>query len=144
MEHKHLIIRAEVQSPPTDQKFIEAWLVDLTKKINMNVAAGPVSSYVTKKGNEGLTATVLIETSHIVIHVWDKMEPPLIQFDLYSCGEFSIQDVAECFYIFIPIKVEYKYLDRNNELIVVDEGRSYGGNGVIERLDHDRIQWGTL
>ena len=141
MEHKHLIVRAEVKSPPTDEMFIKTWLVDLVDRVGMNIAAGPISSYVTKEGNEGLTATVLIETSHIVIHVWDKYNPPLIQFDLYSCGAFNVDDVALHFSVFEPTKIEYKYLNRDEKLTVLDEGRiENGGDRFETRLDNNGVQ----
>jgi len=145
MEHRHLIIRAEVSNPPTDKRVIESWLVVLTEKINMKIAAGPISSYVTKKGNEGLTATVLIETSHIVIHVWDKYDPPLIQFDLYSCGAYHIESVMIHFSIFNPTKLEYKYLNRDESLQVLNEGRmENGSNWTTQPLDSNRIQRNPL
>ena len=140
MEHKHLIMRCEVLDPPTSEAFIEQWLVELVEEIGMKVVAGPISSYVTKNGNEGLTAAVLIETSHIVIHIWDAMRPPLIQFDLYSCTDFSIEEVVKHFYEFIPQRMEYKFLDRNVELKVINEGRSNGGDRLETRLDNDGIQ----
>ena len=82
----------------------------------MVCAAGPISSYVTKKGNEGLTAAVLIETSHISIHVWDKADPALIQFDLYSCKDFNVDIVLTHFSVFNPVHIEYMLLDRNEKL----------------------------
>ena len=75
--HKHFILRAEVKDPPqqTDQLLIKNWVLRMIKDIGMQVMAGPEVRYVTKEGNEGLTAVAIIETSHIALHVWDKARP---------------------------------------------------------------------
>jgi len=144
MEHQHLIIRAEVLNPPTDNKFIEDWLIDLVGQLGMKVAAGPISSYVTKKGNRGITAAILIETSHIVIHVWDEKNPSLIQLDVYTCSNLDVERTIDHLGIFNPVKVEYKFLNRNTELIVIDEGGTHGSNRTEERLDNNGIQRNTI
>ena len=115
MNHKHLLMRVEVLNPPKDRPHVEAWLVELVNKIGMVLAAGPISAYITKEGNEGLTACVLIETSHITMHVWDEATPPFIQFDLYSCKEFKIDDVIDHFNVFHPVDIKTLLIDRNNE-----------------------------
>lgn len=114
--HKHLIVRAEVNFAPQSEQWIENWLTDLVNKLNMKVCAGPISKYVDMPGNRGLTAVVIIETSHIAIHCWDENFPNLIQLDVYSCGEFEPDDVLEEIQRFEPIKVEYKFLDRETGL----------------------------
>ena len=114
--HKHLIIRAEVNKAPRSEVWIEKFLKDLVENLGMKVCAGPISKYVDMPGNRGLTAVVIIETSHIAIHCWDEPNPNLIQFDVYSCGEFDPHTVLKELQEFDPIKVEYKFLDREHEL----------------------------
>ena len=80
--HKHLIIRAEVNRPITGEKEIKKWLRKLVKKIDMKIIKGPYSGYVSKEGNRGITAVVMIETSHIAIHIWDEISPALVQCDV--------------------------------------------------------------
>ena len=36
----------------------------------------------------------IIETSHIAMHIWDEPKPALMQFDVYSCGEFDVKKFA--------------------------------------------------
>ena len=110
--HKHLLIKAEVQNPPTDEEQTINWMKKLIDKINMNILAGPYSSKVSKKGNKGLSGVAIIDTSHIGIHTWDEQQPALIQLDVYSCKDFRKTDVLECLEEFEPIIVEYKYFDR--------------------------------
>ena len=114
--HKHLIIRAEVNSPITSEKEIKKWLRNLVKKIDMKIIKGPYAAYVSKEGNRGLTAVVMIETSHIAIHIWDETSPALVQCDVYSCAEFSSNEVLVEFVEMEPIKIEHMLLDRAVEI----------------------------
>jgi len=117
--HKHLLIKAEVQNPPTDEEQTINWMKKLIDKINMNILAGPYSSKVSKKGNKGLSGVAIIDTSHISIHTWDEKQPSLIQLDVYSCKEFKKSDVIDCLDDFNPVTVEYKYFDRETNFIEV-------------------------
>ena len=117
--HKHLLIKAEVQNPPTNEKQTISWMKKLIDKINMNILAGPYSSQVSKKGNKGLSGVAIIDTSHISIHTWDEKQPALIQLDVYSCKEFKKSDVIDCLDDFKPVTVEYKYFDRETNFIEV-------------------------
>ena len=122
--HKHFILRAEVKDPPRqrDQLLIKNWVLRLIKDIGMQVMAGPEVRYVTKEGNEGLTAVAIIETSHIALHVWDKADPPLVQLDVYTCGPFKPGIVLKYIQEFHPTKIQWKYLDRETDLQTVDIG----------------------
>ena len=110
--HKHLIIRAEVIRPITSEKEIKKWLRNLVKKIDMNIIKGPYASYVSKEGNRGITGIVMIETSHIAMHIWDEQTPSLVQCDVYSCAEFSSNEVLIEFATMEPTKIEHMLLDR--------------------------------
>ena len=114
--HKHLIIRAEVISPLTDERTVRRWLRNLVEKIDMNIIKGPYAAYVSKEGNRGVTGVVMIETSHISIHIWDEIKPALVQCDVYSCAEFSSNEVLANFMIMEPTKIEYMLLDRAKEI----------------------------
>lgn len=114
--HKHLIIRAEVDRAPVDTQWTEEWLKSFVSKIGMKVCAGPISAYVDMPGNRGLTAVVIIETSHIALHCWDEFTPNLLQFDVYTCGPLDTSLVFEELEQFGPQKIEFKYLDREHGL----------------------------
>ena len=115
-KHKHLIIRAEVKHPITSERELKKWLRDLVKLIDMEIVGGPYVAYVAKKGNRGVTGVVMIETSHIAIHIWDEERPSLVQCDVYSCAEFSVPEVLLEFTMMEPIKIEYRILDREKEI----------------------------
>ena len=115
-EHKHLIIRAEVKHPITSEWELRKWLKNLVKIIDMKIVGGPYTAYVTKEGNRGITGVVMIETSHISIHIWDEERPSLVQCDIYSCAEFQQGEVIMHLGIMKPKKIEYMMMDRSEEI----------------------------
>ena len=114
--HKHLIIRAEVKHPITSEWELRKWLKNLVKIIDMKIVGGPYTAYVTKEGNRGITGVVMIETSHISIHIWDEERPSLVQCDIYSCAEFQQGEVIMHLGIMKPKKIEYMMVDRSEEI----------------------------
>lgn len=122
LEHKHLIVRAELNYPPYSVYEIKDWMRNLVKQIDMNILMGPYAVYSDMVGNQGLTAVTIIETSHIALHVWDEVTPALMQLDVYTCSKLNIDDVFAAIKEFEPTKVEYKYIDRENELTLLDKG----------------------
>ena len=75
VQHKHLIVRAEVLKPPTDQKWAHSWLTELVSKIGMQICQGPITTYLDMPGNRGLTGLVIIETSHIACLLYTSPSP---------------------------------------------------------------------
>lgn len=122
LEHKHIILRAELENPPTCAEEIKSWMQDLVNKIGMKILMGPYSIYSDMIGNRGLTAVTIIETSHIAIHVWDECFPALAQLDVYTCSTLDKQDVLKALECFSPTKVEFKYIDREHNLTLLEEG----------------------
>jgi S-adenosylmethionine/arginine decarboxylase-like enzyme len=119
LEHNHLIIRAEVLDPPKDEVWLQAWLIQLVEKIGMKVCRGPITAYVDMPGNKGITGVVIIETSHIAIHIWDENNPALVQLDVYTCGTLNKDIIFLELEQWNPVKVEWKYLDREFGLTVI-------------------------
>ena len=93
--HNHVLINGYTLLPPTDEKQTIAWMQQLVDSIGMKTIQGPFASYVTKEGNRGLTAVVMIETSHIAMHVWDETDPGFMQFDLYTCSTLPVEKVIK-------------------------------------------------
>lgn len=122
LEHKHLIVRAELNNPPKCTTSINQWMERLVKKIDMKILMGPYSVYSDMVGNQGLTAVTIIETSHIAMHVWDEVDPALMQLDVYTCSTLNIEDVFNALEQFEPTKVEYKYIDREHQLTLLSTG----------------------
>jgi len=121
--HNQLLINGYSDTPPTDEAFIKQWMEDLVKQIDMKIIQGPYTAYVTKEGNRGLTAIVMIETSHIALHVWDEDNPGMIQFDLYTCSTLPVQDVIDNLKLNFGLK-DYSYM-------VIERGNGFN---ILERL----------
>jgi S-adenosylmethionine/arginine decarboxylase-like enzyme len=122
-QHKHLIVRADIGWCPQEEDLnkISDWIRNLIRKIDMKLLAGPYTTYVNEEGNKGMTSVAIIETSHIALHIWDEVKPGLMQLDVYSCANFNPQDIFDMVNeLFKTIKIEYKFLDREKELVEVN------------------------
>ena len=109
------MLRGKATRPPKDIDNTISWLKQLVEDIDMKIIQGPYASYVDVPGNRGLTAVVMIETSHIAFHVWDEEEPALVQFDLYTCGSLDVENVlSKLQQFFIFEHVEFLVYDREN------------------------------
>lgn len=115
------MVRAEITKPIKTEDYAKVWLTELVDMIDMKIAAGPISKYVDMVGNEGITAAVSVETSHIAFHIWEKTDPMIIQFDLYTCGELDylavLEHLKETFGI---TQIEWQYLDRAKGFDLLD------------------------
>ena len=116
--HHHLVVRAELNSPPSDPIYITEWKRKLVDSIGMKILMGPYATYSNMEGNRGLTVATVIETSHIVLHVWDEESPGLMQLDVYSCAEFDKHTIFDAILEFDPVLIDYKFLDRSGDFIV--------------------------
>jgi len=121
LEHKHLIVRAELKNPPKSTTDINTWMSELVDTIGMKILMGPYSVYSNMVGNRGLTAVTIIETSHIALHVWDEVDPALMQLDLYTCSALDIEDVFEAIAQWEPSRIEYNFIDREKSLMLIDQ-----------------------
>jgi len=118
--HKHFLLRAEVNNPLTNKNKGIKFLIRLIKKIKMQVMYGPVATYCKQEGNKGMTAFAIIETSHIVMHIWDENKPGLLQLDVYSCAPFDPKDVIDHINEnFDVVKMDYKFIDRKTKFTEV-------------------------
>lgn len=121
--HKHLLVNAKVKNPMQSEQEAIDFLTKLVQEIDMKIIKGPFSSYVDKDGNKGLTAIVMIETSHIAFHIWDEVDPGLLQFDLYTCGSLDDQKVFNILgQHFNIVDMDYQLFDRENGFVVEQEG----------------------
>lgn len=133
--HKHLLVNAKVKDPINTEEQGIAFLTNLVDKIDMKVIKGPFASYVDKAGNKGLTAIVMIETSHIAFHIWDEADPALIQFDLYTCGQLELDKVISIFKeTFNVVNMEYVLFDREHGFEVEQSGRE--AHGIVHNKYH--------
>lgn len=124
IQHKHLIINAQIGNAIYDECEADIMLVDLVDFIQMNRLAEPFSKYVKVKGNRGMTAFVPIETSHIAFHIWDEFEPAKLRLDVYTCGILKERQVIQ--YLddyFNFISYDWMLLDRETGIDMVSFGQ---------------------
>lgn len=121
--HKHLLVNAKVNNPMKSEDEAIEFLTDLVKAIDMKIIKGPFASYIEVEGNRGLTAIVMIETSHIAFHIWDEPSPALLQFDLYTCGPLNQKAVLDTLKSkFAVVGFDYMLIDRENGFITEEHG----------------------
>jgi S-adenosylmethionine/arginine decarboxylase-like enzyme len=122
--HLHLLVKGYVKNPPQTENVLNEWFRQLVNNVGMKVVAGPTSVYVNEPGNEGITGTVTLATSHASIHVWDNDKPPMFQFDLYSCSDFTPTQVLEHIDNWFTLnEAHWQFIDRNgDDFKIVDFG----------------------
>jgi S-adenosylmethionine/arginine decarboxylase-like enzyme len=123
--HLHLLVKGYISHPPKSEEKLNQWFRELVNKVGMVVVAGPTSVYVNELGNEGITGTVTLATSHASIHVWDAIHPSMFQFDLYSCSEFTPEQVLSHINEHFDLQsATYQFIDRNGmEFKLIDSGK---------------------
>lgn len=124
--HQHLLVRGFCKKPFIKVEELNEWFKSLVNNIDMVVVAGPTTIYVNEEGNEGITGTVTLATSHASIHIWDRLEKPLFQFDIYSCKNYDIQTIINHLNVMEVLDFEWLDIDRNNGLQVKNHGKGYG------------------
>jgi len=125
LKHKHLIIRAEINSPPSadDLDKMNFWFQDLIESIGMKILSGPHTVYCPVIGNRGYTGVCVIETSHVAIHTWDEDSPAVFQLDVYTCSELDVEIVFTKIKQFDPITIDYTLLDRDGDLVILEKNK---------------------
>lgn len=136
--HLHLLVKGYMKTPPKTEKILNIFFTQLVNTVGMKVVAGPTSVYVNEPGNEGITGTVTLATSHGSIHVWDNTNPAMFQFDLYSCCEFSPKVVLEELDSWFGLQsATYQFIDRNSDdFYVIDKGvwKKRGWGDTIKKV----------
>jgi S-adenosylmethionine/arginine decarboxylase-like enzyme len=134
LQHKHFIGRFEVKHPPRkgERAFIEGWFQRLIEKQDMEILKGPIVEYHEMPGNRGWTGACIITTSHVAMHIWDEVDPALVQFDFYTCGNLDTARVLAAVDEFGVVRSDWWVLDREHLLVRMGSGgdRPWGGFGV--------------
>lgn len=127
LEHKHLIVRAEVNNPPKDPDMMSMWMQAMVDALGMRAEFPPRAFYSNMTGNRGLTCDVILNTSNACIHTWDEIDPGLFMLDVYTCGALDPDIIFGMLEEFDPVKIEYMYIDREHGLEVLERGNKLKG-----------------
>jgi S-adenosylmethionine decarboxylase len=110
--HQHLLIKGEISKFPVEPEVANNMLLGLVESIGMVPVTVPQSVYVNTFGNEGLTGSVNLATSHIAYHIFEDRN--MLMMDVYSCCAFDSLAVISYLNKFFNFeKVEYVVLDRD-------------------------------
>jgi S-adenosylmethionine/arginine decarboxylase-like enzyme len=122
--HNQLLVNGYTDKPLTDEKSAVEWMQSLVDSINMNTLMGPYATYSTKAGNQGLTCIVVIDTSHIAIHLWDEPNPAELQLDLYTCAELPTDEVLKKLEEELGLRdYHYMVIERSSGFEIVERNR---------------------
>ena len=140
--HRHLILDALVSKAPTSEEQVRNLMTHIVESIDMKVAnlskvpfkifgikvpfikfhqRNPIAWYCSDEDNRGLTASIILTTSHLVIHFWDNCQPNTMHFDLYSCSDFKVDNVVKILHKeFGIIEASGDFLDRQGKEVDSD------------------------
>jgi hypothetical protein len=139
--HNQLLVNGYTDSALKSEKSAVEWMQSLVDSIDMKTIQGPYASYVTKEGNQGLTCIVMIETSHIALHIWDEPSPAEIQFDLYTCGDLPVDKILRKLEDELGLKdYHYMVLERSTGFNVLERNRA-GSNGLIDTMFESQVDF---
>lgn len=105
---------------------VSEFMKGMVKHVRMKIMVDPITAWCDDLGNEGITSTVILTTSHCTMHIWNIPEPGYskMQFDLYSCAPFEVDEVMAFINShFSVVSAGYKFLDREHDFIEVSNGR---------------------
>ena len=127
-EHKHVIIRAYVKNPPKEELDLKEWCSRIIMLVGMRVIGGPLAVYSEMEGNRGITAVAILDFSHLAIHVWDEVDPALVEFDLFSCKDFDpevvLKELDKFELVSYTMKIQSRqYMDQEKKEYVRNEHR---------------------
>jgi S-adenosylmethionine/arginine decarboxylase-like enzyme len=121
LEHKHLMVSADFLRNVPYTQWYETWMSGLIEDLDMTPLVEPKAVRDVTVGNEGITAFSIITTSHIVLHTWENQDPLKLQLDVYSCKSFNVDTVIYRLKDFDVMNVKYKFLDRENGFVTIDD-----------------------
>ena len=127
IEHNHLLVMSEIDIALSNSDEAEAWMASLITALGMTALITPKAVYCDTVGNRGVTVICAINTSHIVLHLWDEGQPKL-QLDVYTCKPLDLSVVWAAIEQFQPKNPKYKFYDRKDGFKLVAESDKTGGS----------------
>ncbi len=85
--HQHMLYKIIVNNPVMSPELAKIFLYSMVSDLGMHHVTSPQAVYVPDAGNEGLTGSINLSTSHVAFHVWDNTN--VMMLDVYSCKDFD-------------------------------------------------------
>lgn len=101
--------------PLLDPEEAKSFLKQLVYNIEMVPVTEPQAVFVEDLGNEGLTGSINLATSHIAFHNWTNSG--LLMLDVYSCCSFDVDvvlKVVDYYWKLDQEEVRLFQIDRND------------------------------
>jgi S-adenosylmethionine/arginine decarboxylase-like enzyme len=117
--HQHVIIRATIVDLPASEEVMQTMLQELVEHLGMKPVTKPQTFYVRDLGNEGITGSINLATSHVAFHVWDVSH--LLMADIYSCKTFNSQKAIDKLGSYFHGYREYNAIVLNRENNHIEE-----------------------
>jgi len=137
LNHKHVIFKAKLSSPPTTELQVHRWIEAIVSEIGMEFFMGPYVKKSDLEGNKGITGVAIITTSHVALHTFDNDDGTSdLQLDVYSCKCFEKQIVIDSLKVLWDAhSFEILELDRNNNLRIESKtaelGKGWGPSDLL-------------
>jgi S-adenosylmethionine/arginine decarboxylase-like enzyme len=115
MAHVHFMLRAEIRRPLVSCARASRFLHEAIAACGMNIINGPHAVLGEIPGNEGVSATAILDFSHAALHEWPYRDPAVLQLDIYTCGaiEPSAELIAPLLAPLRPRRVQTMLVDRD-------------------------------
>lgn len=116
--HQHVIFKLRSISPVINPNIAKMFLYHLVNAIGMVPVTEPQVVMVSDPGNEGLTGSINLATSHIAFHCWDTTG--LLMLDVYSCKCFDVATVLaviDKYWNLDPVSSKFSVIDRADDSI---------------------------
>lgn len=111
--HQHLLIKARIKEPLNDVDVFKEMLKLLVLRLGMIAVTPPQARYIDTPGNEGMTGSINLATSHIALHIWD--DDLRLMADIYSCCPYDSDSIVKYLGFFFGgySELEYIVIDRD-------------------------------
>lgn len=112
LHHTHVFATAVVRNPLLTEARAAIFISKAIAACKMKIISGPHCATGIITGNEGVSATAILDYSNASVHEWN-WPVNLVNLDIYTCGDKpKWGDIAPVFADLDPINLRISILDR--------------------------------
>lgn len=89
--HNHLMINAETAFPITNKWQLRKFLKGIAETVGVHRVGGTRVRYSRRAGARGLIGSLMLDTSHISIHIFDEPTPAHVRIDVYTSNSMDVE-----------------------------------------------------